>query len=188
LILLLPLEPNPAMRLIQARRNVAIVMLGMGFGLTTVTVARAAQTTKRETKLGDWRLTVLRSRFSGETTCRLRSRDGRAIYANGALGFRFRQHLDVTNAWYRLDGGAPHRWRDARPTLARLGIAIDGRAMDAPTDGIVWLPAAWLEAINRVDIQPVPGRKARSFHQRGFTGLREIARAAGCTSEQSFIA
>lgn len=148
---------------------------------------RPSQSTKAKHVLGDWQLLIARSRFSGEVACRLRSRNGRILYVANALGFRFDKHMDVLNAWVRIDGGAPYRWRDDLPELARLEVAIDGRNLDAPTDGIVWIPSARLADVRQVSIQPRPDRRPRAFRLRGFSGLRDIARALGCAPETRFI-
>ena len=150
-------------------------------------VSKASQVTKRKQMLGDWRLEIVKGKFSGDIACHLRSKNKRVFYVTDALAFRFGKRLDTLSAWIRLDGGEAYRWRDDLPELARLGVAIDGRNLDAPTDGIVSIPAAKLTEVNRVQIQPRPDKRARTYHLRGFTGLREIARTMGCAPETRFI-
>lgn len=150
-------------------------------------LSKSSQFVKRKMLLGDWQLQITRGKFSGDIACRLRSRNGKIVYVADALGFRFGKHLDVMNAWVRIDGGEAYRWRNDLPELARLGVAIGGKNLDVPTDGIVWIPAAGLVEVNRVDVQPRPDKRPRTFHLRGFAGLRDIARTMGCTPEVRFI-
>ena len=150
-------------------------------------VSGSSQIVERRHALGDWRLNISRSRFSGEIFCRLRSRSNDVLYVANALGFRFGKHHNVMDAWVKIDGGAPYRWRDDLPELARLGVAIDGRNLDAPTDGIVWIPAAKLSEANRVTIQSRLRRHPRTFLLHGSAGLREIARTMGCEPEARFV-
>ena len=149
-------------------------------------ISKAPQVAKRKQVLGDWRLDIFKGRFSGDVACHLRSKDKRIFYVADALGFRFGKRLDTLGAWIRLDGGAAYRWRDDLPELARLGVAIDGRNLDAPTGGIIWIPTAKLAEVNRVQIQPRADKRARTYHLRGFAGLREIARTMGCAPETRF--
>ena len=150
-------------------------------------ISKAPQIAKRKQVLGDWRLEIVKGKFSGDVACHLRAKGNRVFYVANALGFRFGKRLDTLGAWIRLDGGAPYRWRDDLPELARLGVAIDGRNLDAPTGGIIWIPAAKLAEVNRVQIQPRADKRARTYHLRGFAGLREIARGAGCAPETRFV-
>src|SRR6516165_792855 len=64
-----------------------------------------------------WRLEVHQDGFSQEIECRLQSRDGKSIYRAGSVGFHFGRKRDVSQAVYRLDGGAPHAQRDDLPRL-----------------------------------------------------------------------
>lgn len=137
--------------------------------------------------LEGWRLHVATDPFSGSVACRLKATSGKMIYVAHAVGFRLGRHKDVTDAWVRIDGGEPFRWRDTLPELARMRVAIDGRDMASPTDGIVWLPAALLEKASRVDIQPAAGRRAKVFDLRGFAGLREMGRQRVCSPETRFV-
>ena len=150
-------------------------------------ISKAPQVAKRKQVLGDWRLEIVKGRFSGDVACHLRAKDKRVFYVANALGFRFGKRLDTLGAWIRLDGGEAYRWRDDLPELARLGVAIDGRNLDAPTGGIIWIPAAKLADVNRVQIQPRADKRARTYHLRGFAGLREIARTMGCAPETRFV-
>jgi hypothetical protein len=150
-------------------------------------VSPASQIGTRKLALGDWKLEIRRNKFSGDIACRLHSKDKRVFYVADALGFRFDKRLDVTRGWFRIDGGDAQRWRDQLPELARLGVAIDGRNLEAPTDGIVWIPAKRLADTNRIAIQPRPDKNPRIFHLRGFAGLRDMARTMGCAPEARFV-
>ena len=146
--------------------------------------AFARQQVRHRNSIGEWRLTVTTGTFSRDVRCQLASR--RITYVAGAVGYRFARHLDTSEAWFRIDGGPAHRWRDVLPTLSRAGVAIDGRDLDAPTGGIVWLPVALVEGATTVSIQPRPDRRPRVFRMGGFAGVRDIARARGCSPEARF--
>jgi hypothetical protein len=146
----------------------------------------AKQTITEKRNLGDWRLIVSIDRFSNERTCSLRSRNGRMVYVANAIGFRLGQDVDIVHAFFRVDEGEPHRWRDQLPELARLKVAIDGRDMDRPTDDIVWLPVPLLQNARQVAIQGRPGKRARKFRLNDFVGLKEAADRAGCVAEARF--
>ena len=150
-------------------------------------VARSAKLEQRRYGLGDWRLNISRDQFSGDIACRMQSRDRNIVYVANALGFRFAKHLNTLDAWVKIDDAKAYRWRDDLPELARLGVAIDGRNLNAPTDGIVWIPVASLAEANRVAIQARPGRRPRIFSMRGFSSLRDSARTMGCAPEARFI-
>ncbi len=109
------------------------------------------------------------------------------VYVANAIGFRLGRDADILNAWVRIDDGTAFRWRDQLPELARLRVAIDGRDMDAPTDGIVWLPASLLEKARSVAIQSEPGKNPKIFVLDGWVALRDAARLAGCAPEARFI-
>ena len=146
--------------------------------------AAARQDQRHSSALGTWRLTVSTGKFSRDVRCRLTGK--RMTYVAGAVGYRFAQHLDTAHAWFRIDGGEPQRWRDVLPALSQAEVAIDGRDLDAPTGGIVWLPVALVEDATTVAIQPRPDRRVRVFRMSGFAGVRDIARARGCVPEARF--
>jgi hypothetical protein len=147
----------------------------------------AKQITTEKRNLGDWRLIVSIDRFSNERTCSLRSRNSRMVYVANVIGFRLGQDVDIVHAFFRVDDGEPHRWRDQLPELARLKVAIDGRDMDRPTDDIVWLPAPLLQDARQVAIQGRPGKRARKFRLNGFADLKEVAVGLGCAAEARFV-
>ena len=147
----------------------------------------ASRIATQKRSLGAWRLEITKDRFSAESLCRLRSRNHKMLHVAHAVGFRMGRRADVLQAAFRIDGGEPQRWRDQLPELARLKVAIDGRDMDRPTDGIVWLPASLVEDAGQVAIQARPGKRAKTFRMRGFAGLREIGRERGCAPEARFV-
>ena len=164
--------------------RIAAVLVG-ALTLGASMPASASQTLRHRTRLGDWRLTIAAGKFSHDVRCRLTGT--RMTYVAGAVGYRFARHLDTTEAWFRIDGGEARRWRDVLPALSQAQVAIDGRDLDAPTDGIVWLPVALVEDATSVAIQPRPDRRPRVFRMGGFAGVRDIARARGCVPEARFV-
>jgi hypothetical protein len=142
---------------------------------------------KQKKSLGEWRLIVEHDSFSGERTCHLRSKNKKVLFVGNAVGFRFGRHKNTLDAWVKVDGAQAYRWRDDLPELSRLGVAINGASLDAPTDGVVWLPLARIEDANRVDIQLWQGKRPKQFHFRGMAGLRDIARETGCAPDTRFL-
>lgn len=129
---------------------------------------------------GYWSLSIVKDKFSGAVSCRLRSRGGKVIVRENAVGFRFKRHADVMHAAFRVDDRGVQSWRDVLPELARLRVPIDGRDMTAPTDGVVWLPVSMLEGAAIVRIQARPNTAPRTFSLAGFEEMRSRARALGC--------
>lgn len=142
---------------------------------------------RHRTEIGSWRLDVATNPFSGDVVCRLAERHGRAVYQQGAIGFRFPREWDVARAVYRPDGGAPRESRNDLPELVRLGTPIDTGGIDNSTGGTVWIPLSRLAHVNAVAIQPGPDRVQRVFHVGGFRTLYEDAVARGCTPDSRFV-
>lgn len=142
---------------------------------------------KHASDIENWGLRVFRDDFSGDVRCRMRSKDGRILYLTDAFGFRFGSHADVMGAWVKIEGGNATRWREMFPELARLRVEIDGRNLDSPTDGIVWIPASKLRGVQKVAIQPRTGARAQEFSLQGFDEMHQRALAEGCTAEARFI-
>lgn len=135
----------------------------------------------------DWRLDVKRDAFSGDVICRLRSRDGAALYVQNAIGFCFGRKARVMQASFRIDDGQVMRWRDQLPELARLRVSLNGRDMSSPTDGIVWLPAAMLDGARTVSVQPRPGASPKTFSLAGLAELLGTDDARNCISAGQFV-
>ncbi len=53
---------------------------------------------RNDYKLGDWRLTVRKDRFSSDKQCRLRSKSHKIFYENGVVGFRFGRKTNTLEA------------------------------------------------------------------------------------------
>ena len=134
-----------------------------------------------------WRLAVHTDAFSGETVCRLNSRDGRITYIRDAIGFRFGRRSNVMRAWFRVDDSPALRWRDQMPELARLRVVLSGRDMSSPTEGIVWLPAHVLDGARTIAIQPRPRAEPRTFSLAGLAKLLATDEAADCMSSGLFV-
>lgn len=163
------------------------VLLGASPAWAHLIGPRHALVQRNSTTMGDWRLDIAHNRFSDELVCRLRARDGHAIYLAHAVGFRFKHGWDVANAVYRLDDGAPRQARDDLPELIVQGTPVDRGGMDNANGGIVWVPFARLAESDSIAIEARPDRAARVFHFRGLIGLHEIAVARGCTPDSRFV-
>lgn len=137
--------------------------------------------------IGAWRLRITTSLFSGDVRCRLYRHDREVIYKKSALGFRFDDDADTLQAWIKIDNRAARRWRDMLPALAAQDVPISGKNLDAPTDGIVWLPLSELEQARKVAIQLRPGKRPRLFSMGGFGDLLEAGRRLGCSPDERFL-
>jgi hypothetical protein len=149
--------------------------------------AYASRTVRHRTEAGDWRLDISRNQFSQDVVCRLRSRNRRAVYSGGAVGFKFPRRWNVHEAVYRLDSGAPRAWRNDLPELLRLRTPVDTGGMDNPSSGIVWIPMRLLADANSVVIEPRLDRRPQAFHFRGLKGLYDLAVEAGCVPDSRFV-
>lgn len=134
-----------------------------------------------------WRLSVSKDDFSEDVQCQLYSVDGRMIYQPHTLGFRFDRDENLPEAWVRIDDGEAMRWRDMFPELARARVKMDGRSLDSPTDGMVWIPMSMLMNTDSIGIQAKHGKKPHIFLLGDFRQTLEHARAQGCTPEERFI-
>lgn len=134
-------------------------------------------------QLGDWRLTVAADRFSGERRCRLATRGGRVVYSRGIVAIRLRRIADLSEAVVRVDGGAPARWRDLIPELARLdpGFASDRDPRMLP------VPAELVKGAQRVEVSPAFGKRARRYPIAGFGAVLERGIALGCRPDTAFV-
>jgi hypothetical protein len=135
-------------------------------------------TTYRIPAARGWRLNVDIDLFSGQMRCRLRAE--RMFVAAGAVAFQVGRRADVLDARIRIDDGEAILWRDMLPELARRRVAIGGRDVATPTDGLVWLPADMLRNAAEVAIQSGFGRRARKFRLEGFSASYDKALAKGC--------
>ncbi|WP_428334192.1 hypothetical protein [Novosphingobium sp.] len=136
---------------------------------------------------GDWHLTVARDKFSGELACLLKSRDGRAIYRSGGVGFQFHFVKSVTDAVYRVDRGEARATRDDLPRLIKLNTPIDHGSMPDPTNGVVWVPYDQIAQARAIAIEPQRGDPVRVFRLRGLAALHDLATARGCAPESRFV-
>jgi len=165
-------------------RRLFIVLLAV---LAISETAQAQRVDMAVRRAGRWQLELIRDRFSDDTRCRLFAMRHDAFYLGDALAFDLRGSADVMAAWLRIDGGAPARWRDMLPELARLRVPIGGRDLARPTDGLVWVPAAMLANAHSVTIQPGFGKRPTTFLLEGFATLRQQATDLGCTARARFV-
>jgi hypothetical protein len=110
---------------------------------------------------GGWRLSITRNTFSGGIACRVKAKDGKALYRMDAVGFSFPRGWDVSNAVYRVDGAAPHRSRGDLPELIARNAPVDRGPSDHAAQGIVWIPYEALQTTRAVTIQPRPDKSPR---------------------------
>lgn len=147
----------------------------------------ASWLTKHHVEVGDWRLDILVSRFSGSLTCRLRSRGGRMRYQAGGVGFAFDKDWHVGDATYRIDNGVSRSSRFDLAALIANETPMESGSMLNPTDGVVWVPYSNLANANSVTIQARPDRRPRTFRLTGLKGLYALAVTRGCQPESRFV-
>ncbi len=129
---------------------------------------------------GDWELLITTDRFAATKTCRLRARNGEAFVDGAAIAFVFPKGWTTQSAIYRIGGDAPRRWREDLAELLRIGAPIDQGAVENPAQGLVWIPLRYLDGVNAIEIQPQPGKAARTFRFHGMKGLYQSALSQGC--------
>lgn len=124
----------------------------------------------------DWRLSIEGDRFSGAWRCQLTAGRGRVAYARDVVTIRLSGKVDMSEAFVRIDGGTPARWRDFLPKVAAIdpGFASD---LDARTLSI---PAALLRDAQSVAISPAFGKRVHTFRIAGLGSAVESAAARGC--------
>ena len=152
-----------------------------------VPVGKVRQTTYAE---DGWTMTIRRDGFSGMVRCRLVSlktlAQGRITYAGETLGFQLGDEDNALDAWYRVDGGPPRRWRDLYPQLAAQGVPLDQGPLDNPTGGLVLIPRDEVADAKVVMIKVGDHGPVRTFHLRGFARALAAAKYNGCADEGSF--
>jgi hypothetical protein len=133
--------------------------------------------------IGHWRLTVAADRFSGERRCRLVTRKGTATYSRGIVAVRLPRIANRSEAVIRVNGGAPTRWRDLIPELARLdpGFASDRDPRVLPVPAELLKDAPW------VHISPAYGKRARAYRIAELDPALERAIALGCRPDAAFV-
>jgi hypothetical protein len=138
---------------------------------------------RQRVMLGDWRLTIATDRFSGERRCRLATRKGNIAYSDGTATIRLSGVFNASEAVIRVDNGAPVRWRDLIPALARLdpGFASEGAARQLP------IPAELVKYARAVAVSPAFGKRARTYRVAGFDVALERAAALGCRPDAAFV-
>lgn len=138
---------------------------------------------RQRVTLGDWRLTIATDRFSGERRCRLETRKGHFLYSRGTTAIRLSRLFNSSEAIIRIDGGAPIRWRDLIPEVARLdpGFASDLTGRQLP------IPAEVLKNARVVAVSPAFGRRPRTYRIAGLGGAIERAVVLGCRPDTAFM-
>lgn len=133
----------------------------------------------RETT-GQWQIDSRRDSFNGRLTCSVHSRNKRMLAHPLAVGLRVVARRDLGAAWLRIDDRQPIAARDLLPELARLGVEIDGRDMNAPTDGWLWIPLDDIGPARMIAVRWAPKTRIRRFDVTGYQAALDVARARGC--------
>ncbi len=137
-----------------------------------------------------WRITQTRDKFAGQIRCKVYQGEHAhpaVSYADRGLVFHFSRRLNTLEAVYRLDGGAPHRWRDLYPKIIEAGASLDGGSLANPTGGLVIMPLSELAMVHTITIRPTPTATPRTFTIDGYADAIEAARARGCQPETAFV-
>lgn len=148
------------------------------------------QTTHRAYVLPTWRFTTVKDKFTGQIHCRVyqgpKSRPA-VSYASRTVAFHFARKLDVSHAWYKLDGGAAKPWSADYPALTALNVSLDGDSLENPTGGLVLIPADEVRGVHTVTIRPTDKSRPVDFGLDGLQDAIANARSQGCDPDGVFI-
>ncbi|WP_448662646.1 hypothetical protein ACG3SL_18615 [Sphingomonas sp. CJ20] len=138
---------------------------------------------RQRVAVGDWKLTVVVDRFSGERRCRLATRGGNALYRHGTIAIRLPRRSDHSQAVIRVNGGAPTRWRDLVPDLARVDPGFAGDR----DPGMLPIPPELLKAAQSIYVSPGFGKRARAYRIAVFHAALDRAVTLGCHRTAAFV-
>lgn len=138
---------------------------------------------RQRVAVGDWQLTVVVDRFSGERRCRLATRSGNALYRHGTIAIRLPGRSDRSQAVIRVNGGPPNRWRDLIPELARLDPGFAGDR----DPGMLPVPSELLKGARSIYVSPGFGKRARAYRIAGFEAALVRGVTLGCHRDAAFV-
>ncbi len=118
--------------------------------------------------VGDWTYRIRDDSFTGQRTCRLRSRH--VVYRRGVLLFSLGARTDTAGALYRIDGGQVLDPHDDDLEIAAAGAPLHADDLDNASAGLVRIPARRLLDARRVSIRADTRARVASFP---VAGLRE---------------
>ncbi|WP_174300584.1 hypothetical protein [Caulobacter sp. S45] len=130
-----------------------------------------------------WLLTIHTDPFTKEATCRLVNRLGLqpdVTAKRGSFTFRVSSHRDTSDAWYRVDGGPPHSWRDTIPALIDTGSMAQAEQLDRPEGGLVTIPREALARARVVVIRAARKTAPQRFDLQGAWRLLPETDRVGC--------
>ena len=137
----------------------------------------------RTVRSGDWTAKVRTDRFTGEIACTLRG-PGMSFHRDTVV-FEMGRHVDTSQAFFRLDGGAARSVREPRLQNETHGFFLDSDPVDNPSGGRVALPFSLVQSAKSVLVRANPRRAPRAFDVSGLPDALAAAKAAGC-KEESF--
>ena len=130
-----------------------------------------------------WLLEARTDPFTQVTRCRIANRLGGGSDATAtpaAFTFRFARRMDTSDAWYRIDAGPPHPWRDLSAELIDAGAMGDAERLDNPSGGMVLVPTSELSHAQAITIRPAQRAVPRRFDLRGAWPLLAAAATLNC--------
>ena len=142
---------------------------------------RQTLTEYRPIAVGDWTYRIRDDSFTGQRTCRLRSRH--VVYRRGVLMFSLGHRVDTAAALYRIDGGQVLDPHGDDLAVAAAGLALHADDLDNASAGLVRIPARRVMDVKVVSIRPSAHAGVASFP---VAGLREaLAQEAryGCLAD-----
>jgi len=128
-----------------------------------------------------WTLKITRDPYADQTSCSLRK--GRVIFERHSLVFDFGAGTDTDNAFFRLDGGAPHSLSEVKIEDERNGFFDNGVSLKDPLAGRVVLPVSAVADAKEVSIRLSPKYGPHTFDVRGLADALAAAKSAGCGAD-----
>jgi hypothetical protein len=130
-----------------------------------------------------WKVAISRDRFTKGANCTVyQGTLGHPLVSatKTAVRFHFAKRLDVSEAWYALDGAQPKAWRLDAPTLVSLGVSLDGQDIRNPTGGVLVLPIEEVRGVHVIAIRLNTKAGPHLFGLDGMTDALSSAEAQGC--------
>jgi len=162
-----------------------LLLFGSLFGLLH---PAAPVTTTKTYGVGEWVLVVKTDSFRQTSRCTISNHHGRdpdVTIADGMVSFHLGGGTDVSDAWYRLDGGPPRAVRDDYAALIAQGAFAEAERLDNPSGGVVRLPLASLGRAGTAAFQVTRASQLKQFKLGNMRPVSDAAERSGCSKGTS---
>ena len=146
-------------------------------------VLHSGQTTLHNYRQDGWQIDIRKDTFSGLVTCDV---EKRGLWAPmiavlpEAIEFRFGNHVDTSEALYRVDSLPASSTRDLQSSLIQVGAFWRAEQLDSSTGGVVRLPLSQVADAKVIRIRLRPNLAPRTFRLESLWPIISFARAQGC--------